>query len=92
MRGDGRNQLQIPAPVPLKEIFRMIPLSAKPISLDSPFNVEIGSAFLERVENSKKKNQFFQPFRVKKANITSRSENIFSKLVIIDVKIPRILR
>jgi hypothetical protein len=37
MRGDGRNQLQIPAPLPLKEIFRMIPPSAQPISLDSPF-------------------------------------------------------
>jgi hypothetical protein len=38
MRGDGRNQLQIPAPLPLKNIFRMIPLSAQSISLDSPFN------------------------------------------------------
>jgi hypothetical protein len=39
MRGDGRNQLQIPAPLPLKSIFRMIPLSAESISLDSPFNI-----------------------------------------------------
>ncbi len=39
MRGDGRNQLQIPAPLPLKNIFRMIPLSAQSISLDSPFNI-----------------------------------------------------
>jgi hypothetical protein len=39
MRGDGRNQLQIPAPLPLKNIFRMIPLSAKSILLDSPFNI-----------------------------------------------------
>jgi hypothetical protein len=38
MRGDGRNQLQIPAPLPLKNIFRTIPLSAQSISLDSPFN------------------------------------------------------
>ncbi len=39
MRGDSRNQLQIPAPLPLKNIFRMIPLSAQSISLDSPFNI-----------------------------------------------------
>jgi hypothetical protein len=39
MRGDGRKQLQIPAPLPLKNIFRMIPLSAQSISLDSPFNI-----------------------------------------------------
>jgi hypothetical protein len=37
MREDGWNQLQILAPLPLKEIFRMISLSAKLISLDSPF-------------------------------------------------------
>ncbi len=37
MRGDGWNQLQISAPLPLKEIVPIIPLSAKPISLDSPF-------------------------------------------------------
>jgi hypothetical protein len=39
MRGDGRNQLQIPAPLPVKNILRMIPLSAQSISLDSPFNI-----------------------------------------------------
>ncbi len=39
MREDGRNQLQIPAPLPLKNIFRMILLSAQSISLDSPFNI-----------------------------------------------------
>ncbi len=39
MRGDGQNQLQIPAPLPLKNIFRMIPLSVQSISLDSPFNI-----------------------------------------------------
>jgi hypothetical protein len=39
MRGDGRNQFQIPAPLPLKNIFRMISLSAQSISLDSPFNI-----------------------------------------------------
>jgi hypothetical protein len=39
MRRDGRNQLQIPVPLPLKNIFRMIPLSAQSISLDSPFNI-----------------------------------------------------
>ncbi len=39
MRGDGRNQLQIPAPLLLKNILRIIPLSAQSISLDSPFNI-----------------------------------------------------
>ncbi len=39
MRRDGRNQLQIPVPLPLKNIFRIIPLSAQSISLDSPFNI-----------------------------------------------------
>jgi hypothetical protein len=39
MRGDGQNQLQIPPPLPLKNIFRMIPLSAQSFSLDSPFNI-----------------------------------------------------
>jgi hypothetical protein len=39
MRGDGRNQLQIPTPLPLKNIFRIIQLSAQSISLDSPFNI-----------------------------------------------------
>ncbi len=37
MRGEGQNQLQIPAPLPLKDSFRIIPLSAQPISLDRPF-------------------------------------------------------
>ncbi len=39
MRGDGRNHLQITTPLPLNNIFRMIPLSAQSISLDSPFNL-----------------------------------------------------
>jgi hypothetical protein len=39
MRGDGRNQLPIPAPLPLKNIFRIVPLSVQSISLDSPFNI-----------------------------------------------------
>ncbi len=39
MRGDGRNQLQIPAPLPLKNICRIIALSAQSILLDSPFNI-----------------------------------------------------
>ncbi len=41
MRGDGLNQLQMPGPLPLKNIFRMIPLSAQSISLDSLFNIYI---------------------------------------------------
>ncbi len=41
MRGDGRNRFQIAAPLPLKNIFRMIPLSAQSISLNSPFNIYI---------------------------------------------------
>jgi hypothetical protein len=39
MRGDSRKHLQILAPLPLKNIFRMIPLSAQSISLDGPFNI-----------------------------------------------------
>ncbi len=39
MRGDGQNKLQIPAPLSLKNIFWMIPLSAQSISLDSPFKI-----------------------------------------------------
>jgi hypothetical protein len=39
MKTDGRNQLQIPAPLPLKNIFRMIPPSSQSISLDSPFSI-----------------------------------------------------
>ncbi len=50
MRGDGRNQLQIPAPLPLKNIFRMIPLSARSVSLDSPF---IFTIIRERKDNVK---------------------------------------
>jgi hypothetical protein len=38
MRENGLNQLTISVPLPLGEIYRMIPLSAKQISLDSPFN------------------------------------------------------
>ncbi len=38
MREEGQNQLQILVPLLLREIYRMIPLSAKSISLDSLFN------------------------------------------------------
>jgi hypothetical protein len=38
MRGDGHYQLQILAPLPLKNIFWMIPFSAQSILLDSPFD------------------------------------------------------
>jgi hypothetical protein len=37
MREDGENQLKMSAPLPLRETYRLIPLSAKSISLDSPF-------------------------------------------------------
>jgi hypothetical protein len=37
-RGDGQNQLKISAPLPERETYRLIPLSAGQISLDSPFN------------------------------------------------------
>jgi hypothetical protein len=50
MRGAGQNQLQISAPLPLKEIFQMIPLSAQPISLDSPFNKILGVSF-DKIED-----------------------------------------
>ncbi len=36
MRGDGKKQLQISAPLPLKEIFWIIPLSAQPIRWTVP--------------------------------------------------------
>jgi hypothetical protein len=39
MRGDGQNQLKISAPHPVTETYRLIPLLAAQISLDSPFNV-----------------------------------------------------
>jgi hypothetical protein len=38
MRGDGQNQLTISAPHPIIETYRLIPLLASLISLDSPFN------------------------------------------------------
>jgi hypothetical protein len=38
MRGDGQNQLKISAPHPMTETYRLIPLLAALISLDSPFN------------------------------------------------------
>jgi hypothetical protein len=50
MRGDGRNQLQIPVPLLKKNIFRMIPLSAQSISLDSPFNIYIYSRKVYTIE------------------------------------------
>jgi hypothetical protein len=37
MRGNGQNQLKIPAPHPMTENYRLIPLLAALISLDSPF-------------------------------------------------------
>jgi hypothetical protein len=37
MRGDGENQLKISAPISLRETYQLTPLSAKQISLDSPF-------------------------------------------------------
>jgi hypothetical protein len=36
MRGDGQNQLKISAPHPMTETYRLIPLLAALISLDSP--------------------------------------------------------
>ena len=40
MRGDGKNQLKISAPHPMTETYRLIPLLAALISLDSPFKYE----------------------------------------------------
>jgi hypothetical protein len=61
MRGDGQNQLQISAPLPLKEILRMIPLSAQPISLDSPFNTygDVQKQCILRQFVKQSKNVFF---------------------------------
>jgi hypothetical protein len=39
MRGDGQNQRKISAPHPVTETYRLIPLFAALISLDSPFKV-----------------------------------------------------
>ncbi len=41
MRGNGQNQLKISAPHPMTETYRLIPLLAALISLDSPFNVKL---------------------------------------------------
>jgi hypothetical protein len=38
MRIDRQNQLKILAPNPMAETYRLIPLLAAQISLDSPFN------------------------------------------------------
>jgi hypothetical protein len=38
MRGDGQNQLKISAPHPVTENYRLVPLLAALISLDSRFN------------------------------------------------------
>ncbi len=45
MRGDGQNQLKISAPIFLRETYRLTPLSAKQISLDSPFNMIVVSVY-----------------------------------------------
>jgi hypothetical protein len=43
MRGGGKNQLKISAPHPMTETYRLIPLLAALISLDSPFKgLQIG--------------------------------------------------
>ncbi len=40
MRGNGRNQLKISVPLPLREINWVIPLSTKVVWLDSPFHLK----------------------------------------------------
>ncbi len=53
MRWDGQNQLQISAPLPLKEILRMIPLSAQAISVDSPFKLDVCKQLYSRSTRNK---------------------------------------
>jgi hypothetical protein len=52
MRGDVQNQLKISAPHPMTETYRLIPLLAALISLDSPFdkvmNIYVLPMLLER--------------------------------------------
>jgi hypothetical protein len=43
MRGDGQNQLKISAPHPMTETYRLIPLLAALISLDSPYKANCKS-------------------------------------------------
>ncbi len=52
MRSDGQNQLEISAPHTITETYRLIPLLASLISLDSPFNDKKGRV------NSCKKDRF----------------------------------
>ncbi len=40
----SKNQLKISAPLPLGQTYRLIPLSVKSISLDSPFNLRVRQA------------------------------------------------
>jgi hypothetical protein len=40
-RGLLKSVENLGAPLPLREIYQMTPLSAKQISLDSPFNIEV---------------------------------------------------
>jgi hypothetical protein len=50
MRGNGQNQLKISAPYPMTETYRLIPLLAALISLDSPFKfVKIVTLFISKV-------------------------------------------
>jgi hypothetical protein len=41
MRGDGQNQLKISVPHPITETYRLIPVLAALIALDSPFKVQL---------------------------------------------------
>jgi hypothetical protein len=45
MRGDGQNQLKISAPHPMTKTYRLIPLLAALISLESLFNLPISANF-----------------------------------------------
>jgi hypothetical protein len=48
MREDGQYMLKISAPFPLKEIYGVIPLSAKPISLDGPIKGKINTKKIQK--------------------------------------------
>jgi hypothetical protein len=43
MRGDGQNQLKISAPHPIRGTYRLVPVLAALISLDSPFKKRLNT-------------------------------------------------
>jgi hypothetical protein len=52
MRGNEQNQLKISAPHPMTETYRLIPLLAALISLDSPFKLSLDGLHLLKTKNN----------------------------------------